>query len=75
MSDNLGVGFAKKLMTRGNKLPPKLTMVLNNAVVYHHDIARSVRVGVLLGGRSVRGPACMPYPDGAVQWLTCLTRR
>ena len=53
-------------------------VILDDAVVHHHDVAGAiaVRVGVFLGGAPVRGPARMPdavravdgvQPDGFFQ--------
>ncbi len=57
--DDLGVGLGDERVTLLLELLLQIEVVLDDAVVHDHDLSGAVpvRVGVLLGGPSVRGPS------------------
>ena len=67
--DDFGVGLGDELVALGLKLLLERQIVLDDAVVHHHDVAGAVamRVRVLFGGRAVRGPARVADAVGAVE--------
>jgi hypothetical protein len=67
MGDDLGIRIGAKDVTGFQEAPLEGRVVLDDAVVYHRQRAAAVyvRVGVELGGRSVRRPAGMTETDGA----------
>ena len=69
VGNDLGVGFGDELVPLGGELAFQLQVILNNAVVHHHNAsgAVAVRMRILLGGPSVRGPARVPDAVSAVQ--------
>ena len=71
VGDDLGVGLGGELVPFFDEPLLEREVVLDNAVVHHHDLAGAiaVRVGVFLGGTPVRGPAGVADAVGAVQRL------
>ncbi len=71
VGDDLGVGLGGEAMTLGLEARLQLQVVLDDAVVDHHDLplAVLVGVGVLLGGPAVGGPARVTEAVGAVEGL------
>ncbi len=61
MRDDFGVGFGLESVALRLQLVLQRKIVLDDAVVHHHDVAGAiaVRVRVLFGGTAVRGPAGM----------------
>src|SRR5437867_13454066 len=59
VGDYLCVGFGGEAVALFDELPLQRNIVLNNSIV-HHDYtpaAIAMRMGILFGGASVRGPA------------------
>ena len=67
MGDDLGVGLRGEHVAPGHEFAAQGAVVLDDAVVHHHQVAGAVgvRVGVGLGGCAVGGPAGVPQTDGA----------
>jgi hypothetical protein len=67
VGDDLGVGLGDEVVAAGDELGLEGEVVLHDAVV--HDNERSgavaVRVGVLLRGAAVRGPAGVADAEGS----------
>ena len=59
MGNHLGVGVGAEHIAQRLQLFPQLFVVLDDAVVHHHDMLGDVGVGVALGGLAVSGPAGM----------------
>ena len=66
VGDDFGVGLGAKDVPFGDKLLLEGQVVLDDPVVDDHQIAGAVRMrmGVLLGGPTVRRPAGVPQPHG-----------
>src|ERR1017187_6703570 len=66
--DDLSVGLRFELVAFGLQLLFQGQVILDDAVVHHHDIAAAiaVRMRVFLGGAPVRGPARVPNAIRAV---------
>src|SRR5262249_44095236 len=57
VGDDLGVGLRGERAPLGDELGAQRAVVLDDAVVHHADARDLVRVGVLVGGLAVGGPA------------------
>jgi hypothetical protein len=68
---DLGVGFSIELVAFFHELSLKAEIVLDDAVVHHHDFAGAITVGmgILFGRAAVRGPAGVSNAVGTIQWL------
>src|SRR5260370_1403339 len=68
VGDALGVGLRLEGVPLGLQALLDRQVVLDDAVVHHHQLARAVGVGVrvLVGGAAVGGPAGVAEADGAV---------
>lgn len=71
MGEHLGVGLARERVALADQIRAERREVLDDPVVDHGDPARAVhvRVSVRVGRPSMRGPARVPDPDRAVQWV------
>src|SRR5258707_13397796 len=71
MGDDFRVRLGGKLVTFFDQLFLQRNIVLDNAIVDHHDLSRAVamRVGVFFGGAPVGGPAGVTDAVSAVQRL------
>jgi hypothetical protein len=69
VSDHLGVGLSFELVPPGGELLLEGQVILYDAVMDHHDVARAVAMGmgVLLGGPAVGGPAGVPQAEHPVE--------
>ena len=69
--DDFGVGFGGEFVAFGGQLLLEREIVLDNAVVHHHDFSGAVAVGmgVFFGGTAVGGPAGVSDAVGAVERL------
>ena len=61
VGDDLGVGFSAEDVAFGFQLMLERQVVLDDAVVHHHQVALAIAVGVsiLFGGAAMRGPPCV----------------
>ena len=68
VGDHLGVGFGLENVALFQQLMLERQVVLDDAVVNHHDLALAIAVGmgILLGGPPVRGPAGVANAEAAV---------
>jgi len=71
VSNDFGVGFGSELVALGNQLFLERKIVFDDAIVDDDDLAGAVamRVGVLLSGTAVGGPAGVSDAIGAVERL------
>ena len=71
VGDDFGVGLGAELVAFLDQLALQADVVLDDAVVHDNDLAGAVamRMGVLFGGTSVRGPAGVADAVGAVERL------
>ena len=71
VGDDFGVGLGGELVALFDQLFLEGDVVLDDAVVHDDDLAGAIamRVGVLFGGTSVRGPAGVANAVGAVERL------
>src|ERR1019366_1987184 len=69
--DDFGVGFGGEFVSFGDQLFLEREIVLDDAVVHHHDSAAAVamRMGILFGGAAMRRPARVSDAVGAVERL------
>src|SRR5271163_1870695 len=67
--DDLGVRFGNESVPFGNQLFFQLDVVLDDAVVHHHDFTAAIamRMCIFFGGSSVRRPAGVPDTIDALQ--------
>ena len=63
--DDFGIGFAFKGAPARDQFFAQRTEILDDPVVHQRDFAGGVGVGVVGGGRAVRGPAGVRDADGA----------
>src|SRR5580658_409989 len=70
VSDDFGIGFRRECVAFLDQLFLQAEIVLNDAVVYDDDFSGAVamRMSILFGGTSVRGPASVSNAVAAVQW-------
>src|SRR5262249_47321393 len=70
MSNNFGVGFSDKLVAFGLKLHFQFEIVLDNPVMYDHNLAGAITVwvGVFFGGAAMGGPAGVTDAIGPFGW-------
>ena len=68
VGDDFGVGFGFENVALRVQLVLQGQVVFDDAVVHHHHVARAVavRMGVLLGGAAVRGPAGVADAERAI---------
>ena len=66
--DHFGVGLGDELVAFELELVLELQIILDDAVVHHHDVAGAIamRMRVLFGGTPVRGPARVADAIGPV---------
>ncbi len=66
--DDLGIGLRFELVAFRLQSLLQRQVILDDAVVYHYDVAGAVavRVRVFLGGPPVRGPSGMPDAERAI---------
>ncbi len=67
MRHHLGVGLGLELMALLQELMAERLEVLDDAVMHDRNASGHVRMGVVLGGCSMGGPAGMADADGAVE--------
>src|ERR1700682_2048629 len=69
--DYFRVSFGCELVSFGDQLLLEREIVLDNAIVHHHDSARAVamRMRVFFGGTAMRGPAGVSDAVGAIERL------
>ena len=69
LGDDFGVGRRLAVIAALGQLLLELAKVLDDAVVHerHDVVAADVRMGVLVGGRAVRGPARVAEADRAAR--------
>ena len=72
MRDDFGVGFGDEFVSFALQLFFQLQIILDDAVVDHHDLAGAiaVRVRIFFGGAAVRGPAGVADAVGAFDAAT-----
>ena len=71
VGDDFGVGFSHEPVTLRDQFALQCQVILNNAVVHHHDApgAISVGVGILLGGTAMGGPPRMADAERAFEGM------
>src|SRR5579864_3778527 len=71
VGDDFGISFRGELVTFLDQLLFEREVILDNAIVDHHDPAGAVamRMGILFTGTAVRGPASVADPVGAIERL------
>ena len=67
MGDDLGVGLGDEVVTLGDEFGLEGEIIFDDAVMDDDEGSGAVtmRVGVLLGGAAVGGPACVADAEGA----------
>ena len=63
MGNDLGISLGQELGTAGFELAAQFVKILDNAVMNHGDAFSRMRMGVVLVGTTVGGPARMTYAD------------
>ncbi len=66
MGNDLGIGFRVEMMPRLLQPLFQLQVVLDDAVMHHHDVTRFVRVGIDFRRTPVGRPAGVPDPPAAL---------
>ena len=71
VSNDFGVSLGGEAVPLILQLSLKRNVVLDNSVVHHHNSARTIpmRVSILFGRPSVRGPARVPDAICPVEWF------
>ena len=71
MRDDLGIGLRGEAMAFLSELLLKRNVVLNDAVVNHHNLAAAIamRMRVFFSGAPVSGPAGVSDTVSSVEWL------